>query len=305
MLPWGRWRQWRPWALASVLALELLVAHRPAHPPAPRRLAYPVTPPVRFLLDHLGDDRMVGIGNTFLPNFPTAYGLNDFRIDNPSLPAGYAHVLGRVQRSRSMMSVSARPLHPVYDLLGVRYLMTRKGVRLPLRLAFKHRAAWVYERPRPLPRLFLPEAAKIHRDDDLAQWLESNLDFAARALVQESPERQRDWRSRASGASALLLSLPEPAHVDARALFLERRLLASSVYQDGHWRLLVDGEPAPIVYANGPFLAAWLRPGDWEVDLLYRPAVFVLGCVLAALALAAAAAWWVPPPPGGAGGVLS
>jgi hypothetical protein len=302
---WERWSRWRPWALGSVLALELLVAHLPAHPPAPRRLAYPVTPPVRFLLDHLGDDRMVGIGNTFLPNFPTVYGLNDFRIDNPSLPVGYAHVMGRVQRSRSMMLVSARPLHPVYDLLGVRYLMTRVGVSLPLRLAFKHPAAWIYERPRPLPRLFLPEAVKIHRGDDLAQWLDGNPDFAARALVQQSPERHRDWRSRAIGASALPFSLPEPARVDARALFLERRLLASSVYQDGHWRLLVDGEPAPSLYANGPFVAAWLPPGDWEVDLLYRPAVFVLGCLLAALALAAALAWWVPPPAGRVGGVLS
>lgn len=311
VLHWGRWKRWRwsrhgqGWALASVLAVELLVAHLPAHPPAPRRLAYPVTPPVRFLLDRLGDDRMVGIGNTFLPNFPTAYGLNDARIDNPSLPGGYAHILGRLQRSRSMMSVSARPLHPLYDLLGVRYLMTRAGVSLPLRLAFKHPAAWIYERPRALPRLFLPEAAKIHRGDDLAQWLDGNPDFAARALVQQSPERQRDWRSRASGASALPVSLPEPAHVDARALFLERRLLASSVYQDGHWRLLVDGEPAPTLYANGPFIAAWLPPGDWDLDLLYRPAVFVLGCVLAALALAAAVAWWLPPPSREIGGVLS
>ena len=188
----------------------------------------------------------------------------------------------------------------------MRYLMTRAGVSLPLRLAFKHPAAWIYERPRPLPRLFLPEAVKIYRNDDLAQWLENNPDFAARALVQESAERRRDWRSRALGASALPFSLPEPAHVDARALFLERRLLASSIYQDGHWRLLVDGEPAPALYANGPFVAAWLPPGDWDVDLLYRPAVFVLGCLLAALALAAALAWWVPPPPPRrAGGVLS
>jgi hypothetical protein len=84
--------------------------------------------------------------------------------------------------------------------------------------------------------------------------------------------------------------------VHARGRLAEPRLLASSVYQDGHWLLLVNGIRHETVIADGPLVAAWLPAGRQRIDLLYRPRIFILGCVLAALALAAAAAWWVPRP---------
>jgi hypothetical protein len=76
----------------------------------------------------------------------------------------------------------------------------------------------------------------------------------------------------------------------------EPRLLASSLLQDGNWRLLVDNQPREIIAANGPFVAAWLEPGEREIELVYRPRSFVMGCLLSALALALAAAWWIPRP---------
>lgn len=295
----GRWARALPWAFCGLVAGELFLVHAPSLPPAPRRLAYPVTPPVAFLQDHLGNDRFVGLGQSvFHPNHPLVYGLNDLRIDNPSLPADYARLSWPLrQKTRRLF---ARPGHPLYDFLGVRYVMTRPGVKLPFRLAFRHPDAWVWERPRPLPRLLLPVRATVFRGDSWLKWLEENPDFSRHALVEESAARRRKWRARQPRASSLDLAFPEPARVSARARLAERRLLASSVYQDGHWRLLVDGERLPTVLANGSLVAGWIspgeRPGEQRVELLYRPGVFVLGCVIAALALAAAAVWWVPRP---------
>lgn len=65
------------------------------------------------------------------------------------------------------------------------------------------------------------------------------------------------------------------------------------VYQDGGWRVLVDGEPRETG-KEGPFLAV---PSGERVQRLYRPGAFLLGCLLAALGLAAGAAAFVPPPP--------
>jgi hypothetical protein len=282
-----------PWLFCGLIAAELVLVHGPAFVPAPRRLAYPVTPPVRFLLDHLGQDRMVGMGpNTFPANFPLVYGLNDVRIDNPSLPAVYSEATRPIRRPLSYYFI--RPGHPLYNLLGVRYVMVRPGVSLPWKRALSHPAGWIYERPGPLPRLFLPARATGEGGRNWVEWLERNPDFARRALV---PGMEQVWQARRPRKSRLdAVSLPEPAHVQARGSLDEIRLLASNVYQDGHWRLLVDKKPRPLLTANGPFAAAWLQPGEHRIDLLYRPRVFVLGCFLAALAGVAAVVWWVPVP---------
>ena len=88
----------------------------------------------------------------------------------------------------------------------------------------------------------------------------------------------------------------DPAEIRARAHLSAPRLLATSVLQDGGWKLLVAGRRLPTTLADGPFVAAWLPPGDAHLALLYRPRAFVLGILVAAAVLAAAAALWVPPP---------
>jgi hypothetical protein len=288
------------WLLPAVVAAELLVLHLPNNPSSPRRLAYPVTPPIRFLQERLGNDRMMGLGAAVLPaNFPLVYGLNDVRIDNPSLPDRYQQVTFLVSRA-SLTPNFRQPEHRVYDLLGVRWVMTRPGIDLPppLRPLYRHPTAWIYERPSALPRLFLPVRGHLFSGGSWQAWLNGNPSFAVRALVQSTP-RGRHWRARAPKASKLEILSIEPERIRARASLTERRLLASSVFQDGNWHVLdgLDaGERLPAILANGPFVAAWLPPGEREVDLVYRPRSFVIGCLLSALALAAAAAWWVPRP---------
>jgi hypothetical protein len=281
--------------LAALFAIELLLVHRYANPPIPERVAYPVTPPVRFLQENLGPWRMVGLGNCFLANLPLVYGLRDARIDNPSQPAVHAHLTRPLSRF-GLAPRFGKPQHPIYDLFGVRYVVARAGLKLPLRRVFKHPEAWVWERPDALPPLFLPRRVRIIRDEEWAQWVLSNTDFSARALVAPSPGRRKHWQSRAVIPSRVDLVSWEGARLRARADLGEPRLLATSVLQDGHWHLLVDRRRVPTVLANGPLVAAWLPAGRHDVELLYRPRRLLLGCALAALALAVACALWISPP---------
>jgi len=285
--------------LAVLFAAELLLVHRWANPPIPARVAYPVTPPVRFLQEHLGSWRMVAIGNCLLANVPLVYGLRDVRINNPSQPSVHALLTDPLSRS-PMAPVFGKPKHPLYDLLGVRYVMTRTDLKLPLRLVFRHPQAWIWERPHALPPLFLPRRVRIARGEAWPRWSARNADFAGRALVASSPGHTKHWRSRPVVPSRVDLVAWGGARIRARATLGEPRLLATSILQDGHWHLLVDGRRTPTVLANGPLVAAWLPAGRHDLELLYRPWRLLLGCALAALALAAACALWIPPPaPGG------
>lgn len=278
-----------------LFAAELLLVHWRANPAAPARVAYPVTPPVRFLQENLGSSRMLGLGNSLLANIPLVFGLRDARIDNPSQPAVHALLTQPVSRN-PMTPRFGKPKHPVYDLLGVRYVLSRPGHKLPLRPVFRHRDAWVWERPNALSVLFLPRRARIIRNEEWSRWVQRNTDFSARALVEPSPGHTRHWRSRIVVPSRVDLVEWQRARLRARADLGEPRLLATSILQDGHWHLLVDGRPVPTVLANGPLVAAWLPAGRHDLELLYRPSRLLLGCALAALALAAACALWIPPP---------
>jgi hypothetical protein len=293
--PGNRWKQAAAWGLVAVAAAELLALHHPVNPPMPSRVLYADTEPVRFLRRHAGPYRIFALGGNFPSNIPLVFGLRDVRIDNPSLPAAYANLVAPLSRD-PLVPRFGRPAHPVYDLLGARYVVARPRLRLPFKLVLQHRDGWVWERPRFLPPLFLPRRARVIRDEIWPEWVHRNHDFAARALVQPAPERRRHWQSRPRIPARLDLVTLQSARVRARVDLGEPRLLASSLYQDGNWHLLVDRERTPTVLANGPLVAAWLPAGEHGVELLYRPRRLLAGCALAALALAAACALWVPPP---------
>src|SRR5213079_477106 len=64
----GAGKRWMPPAMAGLIATELLLAHLPANPPMPKRLAYPVTPAIRFLQENTRRTRMAALGRAFPPN---------------------------------------------------------------------------------------------------------------------------------------------------------------------------------------------------------------------------------------------
>ena len=158
-----------------------------------------------------------------------------------------------------------------------------------LRAVFRDPTARIFERSKVLPRLFLPDSTTT------VGALASNPNFAARALVRPSPGRPEAWTAVRPGESAIEIQGIEPARVTAQCLLAEERLLASSVYQDGGWTVLLDGKRHRAVTANGLFVGAWLPAGEHRIDLIYRAPGFVLGLAMAAVALAGLILWLAPP----------
>jgi hypothetical protein len=295
-------------ALCALVAIELIVIHRPANPSLPRSAYFPTTPLVRFLQENAGGSRVAGLANRMLPNANLIYGLGDIRISDPLKPFPYVQAVGPVSASiRSTEHVLMKTDHPIYQLLGVRWVVAppRMSSIPGLRAAFHDPTGRIFERERVLPRLFLPEAAESAGTKPWPSWLATNPDFAARALVLSATEPPVAWTATRPADSTLETLRIDSARLVARARLAEQRLLASSVYQDGGWRLLLDRRPHPTLLANGPFVAAWLPAGEHRVDLVYRAPGLMAGLGLAALAMAAMAAWTLapaltratPPPP--------
>jgi hypothetical protein len=257
---------------AAVLA-ELLLIHGPANPPMPRRLALPVNGPLFALRWKLARDddkgpgfRMAAFGPDFPPNLASLYELTDARIYNPMAPEAYVERIAPVVFGwRGEVPMLTAPGHPLYSRLGVRYFLAPPDAELPppLQKVSETEDGSIWEQPGAKPRLFV------------------------------------DAR-RPSGP----LSIPrlEDAWITAQADLRRPQRLGSVLYQDGGWRLLVNGEARPTEVDQGVFLAADLPAGRSRVDLLYRPGGFLWGWAVAALGLAVGAAALrpttpTPPPP--------
>jgi hypothetical protein len=297
----GRARKFSGLALCGLVAVELLVIHQPVNPSLPRSAYYPASPLIQYLQENAAGSRVAGIANRMLPNANLVYGLADVRISNPLKPFPYVQAVSPVSTSIRLTEHILRvPEHPIYQLLGVRYVVTPPRMQsVPgLRQVFHDPTGRIFEREKVLPRLFLPESAEGAGAKPWPAWLATNPDFALRALVPAPMA----WAAARSGDSMLEMIAVKPARVIARARLAENRLLASSVYQDGNgqdggWRLLLDGQPHPLQTANGPFVAAWLPAGGHRVELIYRAPGLAPGLALAAIALAVLAAWMLRPAP--------
>ncbi|HEX4961070.1 MAG TPA: YfhO family protein [Thermoanaerobaculia bacterium] len=294
-----RMKGWHLGALIAVLAGELLILHGPANPMLPRRDFYPVTPAVAFLQEHAAGERITGLVDQLLPNAASVYGLADVRISNPLKPRIYVEAVAPLSASPwATEHVLTVREHLLYQLLGVRWIVTPPQFRAVhgLRQVFHDSTARIFERKRTLPLLFLPESAEAAGGMRWTDWIASNPDFGARALVPSLPGRSAAWSAARPEESVFEILRQSPARFSARALLAEDRLLASSIYQDGGWALLLDGRPRPTLTTNGPFLAAWLPAGEHRVEAIYRAPGLIVGVILAALALAGMAGWVVRPP---------
>jgi hypothetical protein len=264
-----RRHRWTAAAAATALAVSLAGADlaAPANPPMPLRLAFPLTPTLSGVHYGLGiraarGFRMGALGDVLPPNLAGLYDVADARIFSPMAPRAYVDFLKPIAAGEG--GELGAPGDPLYQRLGVRFLLTRLDVKLaePWGRIFADRTAALWEKIETLPLFFL--AAPHPAGGVLTLSIEDTW------ISGVSDLRRRQW-------------------------------LGTSIYQDGGWLLLLNGEPHRTGLGSETFVVARLPRGASHLDLLYRPAGFVWGCVLAALGVVAGVVFFVPRPPGGEG----
>jgi hypothetical protein len=255
--------RWPAAAVATALAVSLVVADLavPANPPMPLRLAFPMTPTLSAAHYVLGiravrGFRMGALGDVLPPNLAGLYDVADVRTISPMSPQAYVDFLKPI--STGERGELGSPADPLYQRLAVRVLLTRLDAKLlpPWGRVFADRTAALWEKIETLPLLFL--AAPHPAGGVLTQTIEDTWISGVAEL------RRRQW-------------------------------LGTSLYQDGGWLLLLNGEPYRTVL-DATFVAARLPRGASQLDLLYRPAGFVWGLVIAALGMVAGVVFFVPLP---------
>lgn len=281
-----RWRS-AGLALPAAIVFELVRVFGPANPPSPARLTRLESPALAYLRERAAREpgwRMAALGDAFPPNQPALFGLRDVRLYGPATPRAYDRFLEPLLATpRGNLPELVREDDPRLDALGVRSVLTARDAAPPARatLVFEDATTRIYERPGALPAFALPAAARRAGAED---------------APAPDPLHESRWRGAGPPASAWQAALgaapPRPQRLDGQHWRLtlrlgERRLLVSTLFDDGNWRVLANGTPLPATTANGPLLGAWLPEGTTRVDVVYRSRDFFAGMVAAAAALAA------------------
>jgi hypothetical protein len=274
-------------AVAGV-TIELLLLGARYQPAVDPRFDLAAPPALSFLVGQArvaaAPFRVLAEGRDLHANLGALYGLWDPRGNDAMRPSAAARVvaqcLGDGPEVHDQLELTRDADGPCLDFLAVRFLLLRheREAPAPWRPVFSGVGGRVWENPRALPLFFMPRRTVLAAGDEAA-------------LVVAAPGRGLADRVVVRGGGAGGGQAGEVPTIRARSngFDLEVRsptggTVASSVSYAPGWRAEVDGVGAAAFEVDAGFVGFAVPPGSHRVRLDYRPAGWVWGLRLAALA---------------------
>lgn len=261
--------------LLAVL-VELGVHGSLYEPAVEARFFYPVTPPISFLQEHLGDQRFIAMSLQFAPDAATAYGIRQFQNYDGLLVKGFFDAANTHASMPGNWMVVERADPRYLSAAGVKYLVQPPG----------------FDVAHVLGPTYQAKSYKSVFKDDLTEIVE-NLDVWPRAFQVPSPKfyDRVPLGEKPVAAEVVDETLNSiTLQVDASR---DEFVVVSNTYASG-WAATVDGKPATVQQADLNFQAVAVPAGSHEVVLQYRPRSFYAGAGVTgvtALGLAATGLW--------------
>lgn len=276
--------------LLGTFAVVLLLLSRAAEIPRvyqafPIRFFYPQVEELRRLPSGEGPYRVVGLGNSMVPNQSALWGLED--------PRGYQAMTNlRYRETYPLWSVH-QPVwfnrvddltRPFLSFLNVRFAIAGPQEPLPRgwREFIRGENCAVFENPGALPRAFAPERIRfVSPGGGTVEEMKNCTDFSKVAWIEDShqaprgvPNGRAEVTTTREGADLLL-------HIRADAASW---VVVSQTAWMG-WKAFLEGDRIPLYFANHASLGFQVPSGEHRVHLIYRPDSFRIGVTVTALSL--------------------
>ena len=277
-------------AVIALLVVDLFATINPAHlfTPGSPSVFWPRPAWLEPLLAE--PDSRFDSQNLFHANLGELYALQDIRGISPLKPAVVAAYEGLPRRLRWQLLNVTHVLAPEPLEPGLTPLMPATESIAPGEAI----AATLYRFEDALPRAWLSTEPLFAPDRDAAlQAIQSaNFDPARQVVLLASAEANAGDIAPVEDRGEVAIShVPRGLDltVDANAASL---LVISEFFRSG-WQATIDGEPAPLLEANGGLMAVRVPAGQHGVALRFRPLDVPIGAAvsLITLATAVAVAW--------------
>ncbi len=302
---------WAALVIVAVVIVEL-VAIAPRGFYAPRENPYPTSGLTTFLTDHTGNgSRVFSTDGVLLPNTANPYGLSDLRMVDALYVDRYwtylrsfvSHgILDRLIGTGPTETAPAVAANPMFDLLGVRYLLYKDslGTRPPswsgnqYHLVYRGDGVKVYENTHFAPRAFV--APVVHRVADEKGALRyltggERVHFPDGSVQVNGKDPRREAvvesGSAVPGGTPACAEQPHSARIvrytsDTVELDVDSRcggmLVLSDEYYPG-WKATVNGKDSTVYPTDVALRGVAVPAGHSQVVFQYQPSSFRLGLV--------------------------
>jgi hypothetical protein len=274
------YRKWIRLAVVCLLPVELFWFAWNERRQADASLYFPRIP-VLEKLAALPSGRIWGV-SCFPPNLNLLYGLEDVRGYDAVDPADFVRLLNlAVDRERSTIppyavtqyavplarkTATGVRLHPVADLLGVRYLIFRE--RPPeVPIVLNEDDYWITENRDALPRAYVPRSVRTVKDDDHAIRQMGSFDFDPRQTAFVTDDLQLP--ATMHGVASVHYETPTRTQIDAD--MQTAGLVLLSDLWDAGWHAELDGEACPIYRVDVALRGFQVPAGKHRIVCTYRP----------------------------------
>ncbi|MGA2617083.1 MAG: hypothetical protein ABSF26_05680 [Thermoguttaceae bacterium] len=178
-------------------------------------------------------------------------------------------------------------LHPVLDMLSVRYVIFRGEPPAGVEPDFCSPDYWALTNPRALPRAFVPEHVETIAEDErrLVKMADDNFDPRTAAYV----ESELSLPAMCRGSATIIDDTPQRVRLSVE--METPGLVVLGDRWDKGWHAYLNGEPAPILPTNHVLRGVSVPAGKSSLEFRYAPASLRCGLWLGGLALVVLAGW--------------
>jgi hypothetical protein len=178
-------------------------------------------------------------------------------------------------------------LYPVFDMLGVRFVIFRGKIRPDARPVFEGADYWVMENRGALERAFVPRRVEVAADAAARLQKLGAADFDPRAVAYvETPVMLPE---QCEGSVEIAGEIPTRVTV-ALKMATSGLVVLADMWNEG-WRAYLNGQPAPILRANHALRGVVVPAGTGTLEFRYQPASLAWGLRLAGLGAALLLGW--------------
>lgn len=260
------------------------------------------TDSICYLQDNIDDARFYSIGDWVLfPETNVYYGLNsltshNFVNTNDDVLNMLTSIDDEVNSTRTAFHGSKVDNYELLKWCGVKYIVIERANKTTHvtegSLVYEGKDGLnIYEQEQYADKLFLSEEVKVCDNKDtilneMGEKYEANVVY-----IEEAEEYEASSNSPLAKDEGLEITQDEEDYIKAAVTVKEDRFLVLNEYNDGNWKVYIDGKEAELVTVNYLFKGVYVPEGEHVVEFVYDTDMIIYLSVLSGAVLVTVLIW--------------